>query len=118
MANEINRRRPGRKPPKKRPTGVIVAVVAAVIVLAFALAIGGIAWTFLKFYTPTLDTDTPFPIDTADPSDTDVTGDPSDTSSGDDNKYIRNQDIVNFLIIGQDLESWKTDVMMIVNFNL
>lgn len=118
MANEMNRRKPNRKTRKNRSRGIVVTVTLAVIVLAFALAIGGVAWAFLEFYAPNLDTGTPFPVDTADPNDTTSTDNPSDTSSEDENKYIRNKDIVNFLIIGQDLESWKTDVMMLVNFNM
>lgn len=118
MANEINRRRPCAKKPKKRQRAAVAVFTAFAVIIAVAAAIGVGAWAFLEFYTPTLDTDTPFPVDTVEPGDTTVSGNPSDTTPGEGDSYIRNKDIVNFLIIGQDLESWKTDVMMLVNFNM
>ncbi len=116
MANEINRRRPGAKTPKKRQwAATALFTVFAVIVAAVAVVGVGI-WAFDSFYSPVLDTGTPF--DTAGSGDTTVSGDTSDTTASEGDSYTRNKDIVNFLIVGQDLESWKSDVMMLVNFNM
>ncbi len=107
-----------RHPKKKSGRGVIVVfiVLAAIIILCVA---GGTA--FLKFYRPSVDTDAPpFDIDVVGPGDTTAnTGEEtSDTTENSDDKYVRDVDSVNFLVVGRDKDAWNTDVMMIVNFNM
>ncbi len=111
MSTQMNKRRPNKTKKIPKLPIILFSVLAALIVL---MIVGVVS--FLKFYTPALDTDAPFTNDTATDSTDDTT---ADTTSGDeDSKYVRNTKVVNFLLIGQDLESWKTDVMMLVNFNM
>ncbi len=108
-----------KRHPKKRRIPVWKIVLAVITVMIF-LTIAGVA-TFLKVYRPSVDTDVPpFMVDTVEPDST-----MSDTSSADASKdphpgsvYVRDTEIVNFLVMGRDKDAWNTDVMMIVNFNM
>ena len=112
-----------RSPHKKRgiPAWKVVLAVVALLVIIII----GLSASFLKFYKPAVDTDVPF--DTKGGGETSVTA-PStgdgedtqvsvDTDSGMDG-YVRDTDVVNFLVVGRDVEGWNTDVIMIVNFNM
>ena len=114
MSMEPQKRHPKKK--SGRAVVVVFIVLAAIIILSVA---GGTA--FLKFYRPSVDTDAPpFDIDVVGPGDTTAsTGEEtSDTTENSDDKYVRDVDSVNFLVVGRDKDAWNTDVMMIVNFNM
>ncbi len=108
---------------KRRPRKGRVAVGKIVLIAVSAvifLSIAGVA-TFLEVYRPSVDTDVPpFMVDTVEPDSTgqsdDGTNDTEDVPP--ENVYLRDTEIVNFLVMGRDKEAWNTDVMMIVNFNM
>ena len=106
---------PARRHPKKRLSILGVALIALVVMLAIVAALIAGVVLYFKNYTPSVDTDTP-------PFNVDVT--PSDdTSDGDDTKtsgdeYVRDTEVVNFLVAGRDKDAWNTDVMMLVSFNM
>ena len=121
-----------KRHPKKRGFPVWKIVLIIVTVLLFAsIAIGA---TFLKVYRPSVDTDVPFDtdglfaIETVKPSDSGAVPDdtPKDTEPSvpvssetkEEVKFVRDTESVNFLVMGRDKDSWNTDVMMIVNFNM
>ncbi|MBQ8248925.1 MAG: LCP family protein [Clostridia bacterium] len=94
----------------------MIALIAFVVILALILALIAGVWLFFKNYKPSLDTDTP-------PFDVNVTPGPDDTSEDEgsntsDDEYVRDTQIVNFLVAGRDKAAWNTDVMMLVSFNM
>ena len=110
-----------KRHPAKRRIPVVKIVLAVVIVLILALICGTAA--FLKLHRPSIDTGIPFDTDIKVPSDTtspdpgnppDITTEPS-TPSG---AFTRDTESVNFLVVGRDVASWNTDVIMLVNFNM
>ena len=110
-----------KRHPAKRRIPVVKIVLAVVIVLILALICGTAA--FLKLHKPSIDTGIPFDTDIKVPSDTtspdpgtppDITTEPS-TPSG---AFTRDTESVNFLVVGRDVASWNTDVIMLVNFNM
>lgn len=112
-----------RRPEKRRKIPIFKIVLAVVIILILAIICG--AASFLKFYKPSLDTDTPFDIQTDPPITVDSTA--PDTNATDEiitepseqtGSFKRDTESVNFLVVGRDAESWNTDVIMIVNFNM
>ena len=117
MSTQINKRHPKKSGSK---AWKIVLIVFALLVF---LIIGGAA-AFLELYKPAVDTDTPpFLVDTVPPSDNtaDVSETDPDVTSEDpppENVYVRDTEIVNFLVMGRDKDAWNTDVMMLVNFNM
>lgn len=97
-----------RHPQKNKSSLKLPLILLFVLVALIAAMVVGIV-AFLKFYTPDLDDETPFDTDTS----------YTDTEGEEDYRpFIRDTESVNFLIIGQDLKSWKTDVMMLVNFDM
>ena len=116
-----------RRRPKKKSAFPLWKIALVVLTLAI---IGTIAFgaTFLKTYQPSLDTDVPFSIETAAPMDapavpeTDSQGEtvalPPVPSKQETPAFIRDTNSVNFFVVGRDKDSWNTDVMMIVNFNM
>jgi len=107
------------------PAWKIVLIVITVAIFA-AIACGA---TFLKVYRPSVDTDVPFNVDTVVPDATfsptgDDTGEgdapPADTGKPSESAptFVRDTEVVNFLVMGRDKDSWNTDVMMIVNFDM
>lgn len=114
MSTQLNKRQPRKM---KKPVKVPIIVFAVLVALIAVMIIGIVG--FLKFYRPTLDTDTPFTSQTEPLGDDSTSTDTNNgEGAGDDTKYVRNTNSVNFLVIGQDLRSWKTDVMMLVNFDM
>ncbi|MBQ8551237.1 MAG: LCP family protein [Clostridia bacterium] len=108
-----------KRHPKKHRLPVWKIVLAVITVMIF-LTIAGLA-TFLKVYKPSVDTDVPpFLVDTVEPDGTMSDTVPVDTSEDPtpENVYVRDTEIVNFLVMGRDKDAWNTDVMMIVNFNM
>lgn len=115
-----------RHPKKKNgfPAWKAALIVVTVAIFA-AIACGA---TFLTTHRPALDTDVPFSIETAAPMDTTAAA-PETDSSGETVAlpppvkpetpvFTRDTDSVNFFVVGRDKDSWNTDVMMIVNFNM
>ncbi len=104
-----------KRHPRKGASALMVALIAFVVVLALILALIAGVWLYFKNYKPSLDTDTP-------PFDVNVTPDPDDTSPDDgtdnEDEYIRDTSVVNFLVAGRDKAAWNTDVMMLVSFNM
>lgn len=111
-----------RRPEKRRKIPAVKIFLAVVIILILTVICSTAA--FLKFHKPSVDTDTPFDIQTdTDYVDTDNISPDTDTSdttepSEQTGSYIRDTESVNFLVVGRDVESWNTDVIMIVNFNM
>ncbi len=106
-----------RRPKKKggAPAWAVALTVVAVMILAVIVG----AWLFMEYYRPSVDTDTPFDVETVEQPDSE-TSDPSDEAHEDTEKteqIIRDTENVNFLVMGRDKDAWNTDVMMIVNFN-
>lgn len=115
---------PCKRHPKKSGFPVWKIVLIIFTALLFVIITG--TATFLKVYRPSVDTDAPpFYVDVIPPSntgddttDTDTTA-PSDTTEpSDSDKYVRDTEMVNFLVAGRDKDAWNTDVMMLVNFNM
>ncbi len=115
MNPQMNKRRPKKH---RLPAWKIALIVLTV---AIFLTIAGVA-AFLEVYRPSVDTDVPpFVVDTVDHADMTGTGTNSDDTSDSPpsgNVYVRDTEIVNFLVMGRDKDAWNTDVMMIVNFNM
>ncbi len=95
------------------------------VVVIFILVLIALGASYLKFYRPSVDTDVPFDIETTTPSEVttappddnvvETTDDTEDVQAG---AFTRDTESVNFLVVGRDAESWNTDVIMIVNFNM
>ena len=105
-----------RRYPKKGLSPLVIALIAFVVVLALIVALIAGVWLWFKNYKPSLDTDTP-------PFNVNATPGPDDTSDDDDantsgDEYIRDTQVVNFLVAGRDKAAWNTDVMMLVSFNM
>ncbi|MCI8386917.1 MAG: LCP family protein [Clostridiales bacterium] len=108
-----------RSPARKRKIPVWKYVLAAIVIIIIAaIAFGA---SFLKLYKPNVDTGVPFETGDKYPDDTRRTdeSDNGDTSqSTPAGSFNRDKESVNFLIVGRDVESWNTDVIMLVNFNM
>ncbi len=113
-----------KRTPKKK-NGRAWLVVLLICVAAIALTLTAAA-AFVKLYRPPVDTDIPFDIVTAEkpPKNPEVVGGttaadaPSDDTEEPLPEFKRDTDSVNFLVMGQDVDSWNTDVVMVVNFNM
>ncbi len=113
MNTQYNKRVPNKK--RNTPGWVVALTLTALLVIAAVVSV----WSFLELYRPAVDTGTPFDTDnplfdveTVDPNN--MAG-PNSPNNGD--KYIRDSESVNFLLMGRDKVAWNTDVIMIVNFN-
>ncbi len=105
------KKRVNRKP--RKTVEVIVAVCVAVFVILAA------AVTILLVYKPDYSDDPPSFI-TNDPANTDT---PAVSivvtdSEGNQGEIVRNQEQVNFLILGKDRWAFNTDVMIIASYNV
>lgn len=116
-----------KRHPKKSRIPVIKIILAVIAVMIF-LTVAGVA-TFLKVHRPSVDTDVPpFFVDTVEPEGTtydtetktvtDGTGEADTEAPPPEIVYVRDTEIVNFLVMGRDKDAWNTDVMMLVNFNM
>jgi len=101
----VPRRRVNKK--KGRTAGVIIAVFVALFVISAAV------FTGIHFYKPVYD-DNPSFIATDDTGGEMVITDPS----GEKIDVERNQEQVNFLILGKDRWAFNTDVMIIASYNV
>ncbi len=105
MSTQYNKRTPDKR--RRTPLWAIALTLTALLVVAAVVSV----WSFLELYRPSVDTGTPF--DTDDYLSGEETADPQN----DPDKYIRDSESINFLVMGRDKVAWNTDVMMIVNFN-
>ena len=107
--------KPNKRQPKK--SGIALKITFVVMLALILLIVGGLA-LFLEYYRPSVDTDEPpFNVD-AHPGPDDSGNLGEDTDKASEDEYIRDKNIVNFLVAGRDKDAWNTDVMMIVNFNM
>ncbi len=107
-----------KRRPKKAKFSMGKMLLIAIMVLIAASIVCAVS--YLRNHRPSVDTDVPFDITTVGP-DTSNNAGPQDTDADvtpDEEQYVRDTDVVNFFVVGRDKESWNTDVMMIVNFNM
>lgn len=121
MSTKPQKRHPKKTHASGQKTALVVlgSVLGGILLglCVIALMVG----IFLKTHKPSVDTDTPpFDVPVVTPGDdTGDTGDDTDdTGSTSGDKYVRDKEIVNFLVVGRDKSAWNTDVMMLVNFNM
>ena len=101
----MNRRKPKGSAAK---LAVEISVIAVVALLMIASAVA-------LFFKPWLDDEVPW---TDPPNETTVTPGTVDTSDPPDNdKYVRDQNVTNFLVLGRDRVANLTDAIMLVQFN-
>ncbi len=98
-------------------------VETIIFIAVFAvLAIATVAILAVIFYEPNLQVDPPFSTESTTTADPAV--DPTDTTDKngdvvvDPPQYVRDENKVNFLVIGEDKISGSTDVMMIVHLDI
>ncbi len=95
-------------------------LIAGILFLLFIAAAAASLFLYKSYYRPTVDTGVPFaPVTSGIPAPvSDESGAPeTDGEKPNDDGYVRNTSIVNFLVLGTDRYAMNTDVIMIVNFN-
>lgn len=111
---KISKRHPSKR---KIPVWKIVLSIMVIMIIAI-ITIGA---SFLKYYRPSVDTGVPFETANNDTTSEDVPvfspGTTAVTNPVED-KFQRDTENVNFLVVGRDSTSWNTDVIMLVNFNM
>lgn len=119
-----------RHPKKSNNRALRIVCIAVLTVLILTVAVIGAGIYYFKNAGFGADTDRPSYADNQRPplADTDsvtdgdgkpVGGTAEETQPDDEGPvYIRDTEIVNFLLMGRDRDAWNTDVMMIVNLNM
>lgn len=107
-----NRKNPGKGKSKALKISLL-SITAAVMVIIAATA------TFIVFFKPKVDNKIPFDIDQPDGGDN-KGGDPSADTTVPGNNYDPSMkgEIYNFMVLGMDAQSYLTDVIMVVSFNV
>jgi len=125
--------------PSKGKLPVVRLTIALFLVAILAIIV--LSASFLKLYKPAVDTGVPFDtgisVTPVTDSGTDTVG--NDTTATDNSQsgskdksstptvtettpitpvFKRDKNTVNFLVVGRDVASWNTDVIMLVNFNM
>ncbi|MBQ4298380.1 MAG: LCP family protein [Clostridia bacterium] len=103
---------------RERPRYLLIVGIMLLLLIA-SVAVCGVLYK--KYYRPTVNTDVPFvpvtPVDTTPTSSGPEETRPSETAPLPENTYVRNKNVVNFLVLGTDRYAMNTDVIMVVNFN-
>ncbi|MBQ7171365.1 MAG: LCP family protein [Clostridia bacterium] len=115
---EAGREEPARRTvTEEKPRYLLIVGILILFFIAAAVLCG---FLYKSYYRPTVDTGVPFAPPTSDvPAPvSDESGAPeTDGEKPNDDGYVRNTNIVNFLVLGTDRVALNTDVIMIVNFN-